>query len=140
LDRQADRVVFVVDDDAGVRRLIAAGLGHRYGIHAMPMAAADEALTWVTSIRPILILTDYMMPGMDGAELTRRIKGDPETASIPVVVMSGGGPEARIRALEAGADAFLAKPIHFAMLDKVLGPWVSSPTPDACPRPDEATT
>ena len=124
---ETGRVVFVVDDDPGVRRLIATGLRHRFGVHAMPMAGADEALTWARTVRPILILTDLMMPELDGAELTRRVKADPSTADIPIVVMSGGGPDARDRALAAGADEFLAKPIRFAELGEVLGRWLAGP-------------
>jgi len=129
---QPDRVVFVVDDDPGVRRLIATGLRHRFGVHAIPMAGGDEALTWAKTVRPILILTDLMMPELDGAQLTRRVKTDPSTAGIPVVVMSGGGMEARERALSAGADEFLSKPIHFAELGVILARWLTElnePTP-----------
>jgi CheY-like chemotaxis protein len=139
-----DQVVFVVDDDPGVRRLIATGLRHRFGVHAMPMAGADEALSWARTLRPILILTDLMMPELDGAELTRRVKTDPSTADIPIVVMSGGGLEARARALAAGADEFLGKPIQFAELGGVLARWLtgltgSAPIPPA-PRAGDGTT
>ena len=129
---QPERVVFVVDDDPGVRRLIATGLPHRFGVHAIPMASGDEALTWVQKVRPVLILTDLMMPELDGAELTRRVKREAGTADIPIVVMSGGGSEARERALSAGADEFLSKPIHFAELGVILSRWLTElnePTP-----------
>jgi len=144
VETEADRVVFVVDDDPGVRRLIATGLRHRFGVHAMPMAGAAEALTWARTVRPILILTDLMMPELDGAELTRRVRADPSTADIPIVVMSGGGSSARARALAAGADEFLSKPIHFAGLGAVLGRWLTdlngpSPAPPT-PRAGEGTT
>jgi CheY-like chemotaxis protein len=125
-------VVFVVDDDPGVRRLISTGLRYRFGVHAMAMAGAGEALTWARSVRPILVLTDMKMPELDGAELTRRIRTDPSTADIPIVVMSGGGSDVRERALAAGADEFLAKPIHFADLGEVLSRWLTGlggPTP-----------
>src|SRR5438093_8940749 len=143
METQEDRVVFVVDDDPGVRRLIATGLRHRFGVHAMPMAGAEEALTWALTVRPILILTDLMMPDLDGAELTRRVKADPSTADIPIVVMSGGGSNARARALAAGADEFLAKPIHFAELGEVLGRWLTGltgPSPAPPPTRGEGTT
>jgi CheY-like chemotaxis protein len=139
LDIGPDRVVFVVDDDSGVRRLIATGLRHRFGVHAMPMAGADEALTWARTVRPILIVTDLMMPEIDGAELTRRLKSDPITADIPIVVMSGGGLEARELALAAGADEFLAKPIHFADLGEILGRWLTGLN-EPSPRAGEGTS
>jgi len=141
LGTDADRVVFVVDDDPGVRRLIATGLRHRFGVHAMPMAGAEEALTWALTARPTLILTDLMMPNLDGAELTRRVKADPRTADIPIVVMSGGGSNARARALAAGADGFLAKPIHFAELGEILARWLTGLTePSSPPTRGEGTT
>ena len=142
MEAESERVVFVVDDDAGVRRMIAAGLRHRFGVHAMPIAGAEEALTWARTVRPVLILTDLMMPILDGAELTRRIKADPATADIPVVVMSGGGPVARDRALAAGADDFVAKPIHFAQLGQTLGRWLAGQAgpPPAPPTHGEATS
>ena len=129
METGSEPVVFVVDDDPGVRRLIATGLRHRFGVHAMPMAGAAEALTWARTVRPILILTDLMMPELDGVELTTRLRTDPRTADIPIVVMSGGGASARTRALAAGADAFLAKPIQFAELGQVLSRWLTPTTP-----------
>src|SRR5438132_1081641 len=104
--------------------MLATGLRHRFRVHAMPMAGADEALTWARTVRPILVLTDLMMPDVDGAELTRRLKTDPDTADIPVVVMSGGGPEAGERAIDAGADAFVPKPIQLSELGTILGRWL----------------
>src|SRR5262245_11852465 len=95
----------------------------------MPMAGADEALTWARTVRPILILTDLMMPELDGVELTRRVRADPRTADVPIVVMSGGGPGARERALAAGADAFLTKPIQFAELGQILARWLTPTWP-----------
>jgi adenylate cyclase len=139
LATEAEPVVFVVDDDPGVRRLIATGLRHRFGVRAMPMAGGGEALTWARTIRPILILTDLMMPDLDGAELTRRVRSDPSTADIPIVVMSGGGSEARERALAAGANEFLAKPIHFAELGVILSRWLTGLN-EPTPRSSEGTT
>ena len=143
METRDDQVVFVVDDDPGVRRLIATGLRHRFGVHAMPMAGADEALTWARTVRPILILTDLMMPELDGAELTRRVKTDPSTRDIPIVVMSGGGSDARTRALAAGADEFLSKPIRFAELGLILGRWLTGlngPAPTRRAAPGQGAT
>jgi ribonuclease P protein subunit RPR2 len=76
----------------------------------MPMAGAEEALTWAPTVRPVLILTDLMMPVLDGAELTRRIKADPATADIPIILLTGSSGGTTAAAKRVGADAFVRKP------------------------------
>ena len=68
-----------------------------------------------------LIVMDMMMPGMSGAEACRRLRGDPATASIPIILITAmDDPEARVEALDAGADDFLSKPIdEVALLARV---------------------
>jgi uncharacterized protein (TIGR02266 family) len=70
-------------------------------------------------VRPDLVFVDLHMPGMDGAVLCRRLKGDPLHVGVPVVVLSGGeAPEERERAVRAEADDVIAKPVErFQLLD-----------------------
>ncbi len=77
------------------------------------LLAADglEALDKVALERPDLIILDLMLPRMDGYEVLERLKGDPQTADIPVIVLTARGEkEDRARSLELGAASFMAKP------------------------------
>ncbi len=104
--------ILVVDDIAiNVRLLEAKLLVEYYDV----IAAGDgpTALTLAKERAPDLVLLDVMMPGLDGFEVCRRLKADPETAHIPVVMVTALDDTAdRVRGLEAGADDFLTKPIN----------------------------
>ncbi len=104
--------ILVVDDHAENRELLQASLEH--AAYAVFTAAnGHEALEAVTRHRPDLILLDVMMPGLDGYEVCRRLKADPETAFVPVIVVTALQDFAhRLRGIEAGADEFLTKPFR----------------------------
>ena len=102
--------ILIVDDVPANTRLLEAKLMAEYYQTA---TARDgfEALTAATNWQPDLILLDVMMPGMDGFECCRRLKGDPATRHIPVVMVTAlDQPTERLQGLEAGADDFLTKP------------------------------
>ncbi len=104
--------ILVVDDIAINVRLLEAKLQVEY---YDVIAAGDgaSALTLAKERAPDLVLLDVMMPGLDGFEVCRRLKADPETAHIPVVMVTALDDAAdRVRGLEAGADDFLTKPIN----------------------------
>ncbi len=104
--------ILVVDDLAvNVRLLEAKLLAEYYDV----VAAGDgpTALKLAGEKAPDLVLLDVMMPGLDGFEVCRRLKADPETAHIPVVMVTAlDDPSDRVRGLEAGADDFLTKPVN----------------------------
>ena len=102
--------ILIVDDVPANTRLLEAKLTAEYYLTA---TARDgfEALAVSAEWQPDLILLDVMMPGMDGFECCRRLKADPATRHIPVVMVTAlGQPNERLLGLDAGADDFLTKP------------------------------
>ncbi|HYW29094.1 MAG TPA: SpoIIE family protein phosphatase, partial [Gaiellales bacterium] len=103
------RSVLVVDDNSDMRAYLVRLLEERYDVRAAPNGAA--ALELLRSQRPDLVLSDVMMPEVDGYELLRRIRSDPSLADLPVVLLSArAGPESAVEGLELGADDYLVKP------------------------------
>ncbi|WP_439598547.1 PleD family two-component system response regulator [Falsiroseomonas sp.] len=108
--------ILVVDDIAANLRLLEIKLLNEYYEVAIA-ASGPEALTTVQRWMPDVVLLDVMMPGMDGYEVCRRLKAQPGTAHIPVVMITAlTDPAERVRGLEAGADDFLSKPVDDATL------------------------
>ncbi len=108
--------ILIVDDVPANTRLLEAKLSAEY-YQATSAKDGFEALRLAKSWQPDLILLDVMMPGMDGYECCRRLKDDPETLHIPVVMVTAlGEASERVRGLEVGADDFLTKPVEYETL------------------------
>ncbi|WP_232797103.1 response regulator [Blastococcus atacamensis] len=107
--------VLVVDDNADMRAYLARLLGPLWSVRTT--ADGAEALAAVAERQPDLVLTDVMMPRIDGFELLRALRADPATRHIPVIMLTArAGQEASVEGLEAGADDYLAKPFRAAEL------------------------
>jgi len=101
--------LLVVDDNADMRDYLAAILGRHYRVEVV--ADGAEALQRIRSAPPDLVLSDVMMPSLDGFGLLAAIRGDARTRSVPLILLSArAGEEARIEGLEAGANEYLVKP------------------------------
>lgn len=103
--------IVVADDNRDIRELLQLLLGRDFSVHV----ARDgrEALELVRRIRPELVVTDIMMPGMTGTELCQAIKSDPEIATTPVMLVSSKAESAmKVEGLEQGADDYVTKPFH----------------------------
>lgn len=108
--------VLVVDDILSNVKLLEAKLSAEY-FEVVTAFNGLEALEKVEESEPDIILLDVMMPGMDGFEVCRRIKQNPKTAHVPVVMVTAlDQPSDRVAGLEAGADDFLTKPVDDAAL------------------------
>jgi class 3 adenylate cyclase len=116
--------ILVVDDIPQNVKLLADLLGVK-GYAVSTAANGEEALAKVTSDTPDLVLLDVMMPGMSGYDVCRRLRADPATALLPVVLCTSLDPmQERINGIAAGADDFLGKPINqpelFARVQSLL--------------------
>jgi adenylate cyclase len=104
--------ILVVDDTANNVKLLKDLLSMK-GYAVVTASSGAEGLEQIDKERPDLVLLDVMMPGMNGYDVCRKIRENPDTAILPVVMVTAldPGPE-RIKGLEAGADDFLTKPIN----------------------------
>jgi class 3 adenylate cyclase len=107
--------ILVVDDHAPNIRLLGAILEPR-GYTVLPASSGAEALALVADERPDLVLLDIVMPGLDGYETCRRIRESGDGALLPVIMVTASGDEQKQRALDAGADDFIQKPLNDAEL------------------------
>ncbi|WP_205511225.1 ATP-binding protein [Longitalea arenae] len=102
-------VVLVVDDNADMREHLHSILVHRF--HVITATNGQDALQKIQERKPTLIISDVMMPVMDGIELVKAVKANKGTAHIPVILLTArAGEESRIAGWETGADDYLTKP------------------------------
>ncbi|HWO51290.1 MAG TPA: response regulator, partial [Ornithinibacter sp.] len=106
-----DATVLIVDDLPQNLRLLDAVLSPQ-GFTVLSASSGEEALDLLSRGQPDIVLLDIMMPGMDGYETCRRIREDPATSFIPVVMVTASGDAEKVRAIEAGADDFVTKPLN----------------------------
>jgi diguanylate cyclase (GGDEF)-like protein/PAS domain S-box-containing protein len=108
--------ILIVDDEAQNRRLLAVLLRPE-GYSTTGVASGEEALASIGASAPDLILLDLMMPGMDGNRVASILKSDPQTANIPIIMVTARMERsARLAGLDAGAEDFLTKPVDRAEL------------------------
>ncbi|MCE5180721.1 MAG: phosphate regulon transcriptional regulator PhoB [Betaproteobacteria bacterium] len=102
--------ILIVEDEAAIRELVALNLqqaGHR----PVVAASAEQALAMVRETLPDMILLDWMLPGISGVELARRLKADARTRDVPIIMLTARGDEQdKITGLETGADDYITKP------------------------------
>lgn len=102
--------ILIVDDEAAIREMIAIALDLA-GFECLEAEDALAAHHLIVDERPSLILLDWMLPGMSGVELARRLKRDEGTSEIPVIMLTARGEEDnKIQGLDAGADDYITKP------------------------------
>lgn len=102
--------IMVVEDEPAIQELISFNL-KQAGHFVMEAPSAEQASRMIKETLPDLILLDWMLPGMSGIELARKIKNDSYTKAIPVIMLTARGEEQdKIKGLETGADDYVTKP------------------------------
>ena len=102
--------VLVVDDELAIREMIQFSL-RRAGMQVDIAGDAREALSIISERKPDIILMDWMMPGVSGLDLTRRLRREPVTADIPIIMLTAKVTEDdKVAGLEAGTDDYVIKP------------------------------
>jgi class 3 adenylate cyclase len=111
----AERILVV--DDQRTNAEVVAGLLRNLGYEVDVATEGAEALERVARLPIDLVISDIMMPGMDGYELCRRLRAAPATALLPIVLITSLDPQSeRVKGIEAGADDFLSRPVNWAEL------------------------
>lgn len=123
IDSSGKVSILIIEDNADVAAYIGRQLGIKYNV--LYARNGEEGFDLAHKQQPDAIVTDLMMPKMDGMELMRKIRSDELTSHIPIVVVTARVTEAdRLRGLEAGADAYLTKPFSsdelLTRIDKLL--------------------
>ncbi|HWM43768.1 MAG TPA: response regulator, partial [Burkholderiales bacterium] len=111
----AERILVV--DDLRTNAEMVAGLLRNLGYEIEMAGDGEEALEMVRARTPDMVITDIMMPRMDGYELCQRLRAAPGTALLPVILVTSADPATeRVKGIEAGADDFISKPVNWAEL------------------------
>ncbi|HET6467232.1 MAG TPA: phosphate regulon transcriptional regulator PhoB [Geminicoccaceae bacterium] len=109
-------LVLIVEDEAALQKLLAYNLTAA-GFEVAQAYDGEEALLLIEEREPDLILLDWMLPQLSGLELCRRLRRRPETAHLPIIILTARSEEPdRLRGLETGADDFITKPFSPAEL------------------------
>jgi CheY-like chemotaxis protein len=125
--KTAEKRVLIADDEDSIRRLVSSILGKDYLI--LKAEDGQEALDIARLQQPDLILMDIMMPRMDGYSACAALKKDPQTAHIPVVMLTGVGHQLnKVLAEQMGADDYVTKPFGLAELRALTAKFFSPAT------------
>ncbi len=102
--------ILIVEDEEPIRAMLGYTL-MKEGYSLSEAVDAEQARSIIATARPDLVLLDWMLPGMSGADYVRRMRSDPDTRSIPVIMLTARGEEVdKIKGLDIGADDYMSKP------------------------------
>ena len=111
--------ILVIEDEEGIRKFMARALESSYEMHLV--SNGEDGLNQARWVKPDLILLDLRMPGMDGLTVLARLKGNPQTNAIPVVIVSvQGETDMLLECQRAGAADHVIKPFDIESLRKVI--------------------
>ncbi len=113
--------VLIVEDEPDNQEIVRAVVEEMVGVAAILAGDGLEALSIAQRDKPDLVLLDLMLPRLDGYEVARKLKGDPETNGIPIIAITAlARPKDRARALEAGCDDYVDKPFDLDLLERKI--------------------
>ncbi len=102
--------ILIVDDEPAIRQMLIFALSSE-GYDYVEAASADQAQKQIKNSNPDLILLDWMMPGLSGVDLARRLKRDPDSKDLPIIMLTARGEDHdKIKALDTGVDDYVTKP------------------------------
>lgn len=128
--------ILVVDDNEMNRKMVSAILG-KEGYEVVTACDAADALQILDVVTPALAILDVMMPDMDGFELCRRLRRRPDTAALPIIILTALSElDERLKAFEAGADDFMAKPFQPQELAARVKVLLRRAAPQVAMRPE----
>ena len=114
----AKQKILVVDDDKAILEMVKFALESE-GFEVATATDGDEALNKVSKEKPDLIILDVMMPGIDGFEVCRHLKFDPQYQNVPVIILTAKTEDIdKMTGLEIGADEYITKPFDTKQLIK----------------------
>jgi len=133
----AKETILIVEDEEDILELVRYNLA-REGYRVTGLTSGEEALKAVRKSPPDLVLLDLMLPGMDGLEICKILKGDPQTRHIPIVMLTAKSEDSDIvTGLEIGADDYITKPfspkVLIARIRTVLRRKAKQPSPESDP-------
>ena len=122
---KSHRSVVIVDDDPEIRDYLLAELGSIYNVKVFQ--GAQEAWTDISAAQPDVVVTDLVMSGIDGLELCRKIRHNPMTNHISVIILTSSGDETtHLESIASGADRFLSKPLSIDLLKSSIAQVIAS--------------
>ena len=115
-NNQPSSLVLVIDDEENIIDLIKLGLKYE-GFEVVAVGEGEEGIAAAQRTNPIFIILDWMLPDMDGLEVCRRLRSNPTTQDIPILLLTAKGEVgSRVEGLNTGADDYLTKPFDFEEL------------------------
>jgi len=124
-DSATDQLILLADDSITTLMMVSARL-QRIGYDVVTATRGDDALALTLKRRPLLVVLDLEMPGMDGIEVTRTLREDPSFASMPIILLTSHSEDEHTKTgLAAGANAYIVKPFSpqdlATQVDQLLG-------------------
>jgi len=122
---KSHRSIVIVDDDSEIRDYLLSELKDRYNVNTF--STGLDAWASISTTQPDVVVTDLMMSGMDGLELCRKIKQNPVTNHIPVIILTSSSDESsQLETTDSGADRFLSKPVSIDLLRSTIAQVIST--------------